>query len=107
MFVCSLYLSVFVHSSYLSVFVRSSYPFVFVCSSYPSVFAHLVDVGAFVLTGGVVLMVMVVVLAHLSFNPLAFRSLLYLVVLVRSLLCLMVAACSFVLGLVVWACWLF
>ena len=59
-----------------------------------------VDVRAFVLTGGVVL---VMVLACSSFNPLAFRSLLYLVALVRSSLCLMVVACSFVLGLVVWA----
>ena len=64
-----------------------------------------VDVGAFVLTGGVVLLVMV--LARSSFNPLAFRLLLYLVALAHSSLCLMVVACSFVLGLVVWACSLF
>ena len=76
------------------------------CVSCPSVFVHLVDVGASVLTGGVVLLVMVV-LACSSFNPLAFRSLLYLVALAHSSLCLMMAACSFVLGLVVWACSLF
>ena len=55
------------------------------------VFIIPIDVGAFVLTGGVVLLVMVV-LARSSFNPLAFRSLLYLVALAPLSLCLMVAA---------------